>query len=205
MSTVLSHQSQNDSMKGQYDFSHLSAGQAPADEQRPVVDGLESSCWPRRTATSWEVLFGWGLILFGVAIAGVAIHLTTRVPKPDSSGAIVIGVFAALSVLGGVTALVFRQFSTHFAVVTHADGIEIVYERTARKLAWNEIHKVVTMEFYPHIKADMILLVTIEPHKGSEIKIDTSFEGDPGSVIQTLLTHCDYIVRNPQGYSRHTS
>lgn len=165
---------------------------------------FESRCWPRNSATGFEVLFGWGVILFGVVIAGVAIHLLNRVPKPDPSGAIVIGVLAGLSVLGGLVALTYHRFLPRFEVVVRSDGIELVCEKSTQTLGWNDIHKVVTMEFYPHVNADMILLVTIEPRKGRAIKIDTSFEGEPDNVIQTLLTHCDYIVRNPQGYSSHT-
>lgn len=183
----------------------MDARHSPTDGNLPYDNPFESRCWPRRSATGFDILFGWGVILFGFVIAGVALHLLNRIPKPDTSGAIVLGVLAGLSVLGGLVALTYRQFIPHLDVVTSAEGMELVSDKSTQKFGWSDIHKIVTMEFHPHVNAETVLLVTIETRNGREIKIDTGFEGDPGNVIHTLLTHCDYIVRNPEGYSSHTS
>ncbi|MCC6511568.1 MAG: hypothetical protein IT423_20890, partial [Pirellulaceae bacterium] len=68
-----------------------------------------------------------------------------------------------------------------------------------------EIHKVLMLEFYPHRAANMVLNVTIEPVKGSSIKFDTNYEGDPALVVEYLNRHCDYLVRNPQGFTRNVN
>ena len=81
------------------------------------------------------------------------------------------------------------------------EGIEIVRTAGSKKFAWNEIHKVVTLDFFAHRVASLTLIVWIEPIRGSTIRFDSNFDGDAAGVIQMLLTHCDYIVRNPQGMS----
>lgn len=149
-----------------------------------------------------EMLMGGllGSVAFGCFVAAVA-NVIRQVPN---LGVAACFGFFGLMILGLIMFIIGdRLFTPQQAIMVTESGIELVQKQSSRKLKWNEIHKVLMLEFYPHRAANLVLIVTIEPVKGSAIKFDTNYEGEPELVIEYLNRNCDYLVRNPFGYTRN--
>lgn len=164
--------------------------------------GDSAVCYTRHRPAGYELcgipiaLVGAGVVTFGiyrlfvqnVAAGGIALGLS-------GGFVLALGLFLSLN----------SVFRGQHAIEANAEGLEYVDKHGTRNLAWQDIHKVLTQDFFPHGNSDLVLNVTVEPRQGRPIRFDTTYDGEPWDVIQALLTHCDYIVRNPQGYVKRTA
>ena len=179
--------------------SFRSSGDRPSTpDDEPVL----AVCANSNKLQASEMLIGGllGTVGFGCLVA-VIVNLIQQVP--NLGGAAAFG-FMGLMVLGlGVFIIGDRLFTPPHAIAVTESGIELLQKQGSQKLKWNEIHKVLMLEFYPHRAANLVLNVTIEPVQGSSIKFDTNYEGEPELVIAYLNRYCDYLVRNPQGFTRN--
>jgi hypothetical protein len=178
-------------------------------DSSPVADEPEANeqlacCWTQDKPTTFDLAVGSILVLAGVGLMVLGWSFFARPIKPAPGEAMFFGALGLLMVAGGLLAMFHKMFASQHALAITADGIELVTQTSSRKLQWSEIHKILTLEFFPHRFADMRLVVTIEPVTGRAIKFDTDYQGDPGAVLHYLTTNCDYIVRNPQGYTKRT-
>lgn len=159
-------------------------------------------CWSPDEANGMELLGGGAFALCG---AGLLYWGLSRlaIPAGPTEG-IIISIVALGFLAVGVWLLLYRSLSGKQLIGITESGLEIVHKDSSITYRWQDIHKILTMEFVPHINAKPVMLVTIEPVSGSEIKFDTSFCGEPALVLNTLVSSCDYIVCNPRGYTRRT-
>ncbi len=161
-------------------------------------------CWSQDKPTGFDLAFGSLVTLGGVGLLALGLHFFMRPVKPAPDVAMIFGALGLFVIAGGLFAIFHKTFAAQHALAITADGVELVTQTSSRKLRWSEIHKILTLEFFPHRAADMQLIVTIQPVSGRAIQFNTDYQGDPAAVLHYLTTNCDYIVRNPHGYTKRT-
>ncbi|MCA9260314.1 MAG: hypothetical protein KDA61_13980 [Planctomycetales bacterium] len=172
-----------------------------ADATGRVVSDDSIVCWRRSSLSDSDLLIGGGLAAVGaMCLGGAALVLL----KGSVGSAIAFGGMGTLVLCGGAFLLLAPWLSGSLAIEATASGIEVVTSKASRQYAWHEIDKVVTLEFQCHSNANPKLIVTIEPLEGDAVRFETDYEGNPLGLLEVLETHCDYIVRNPRGFTRST-
>ena len=112
------------------------------------------------------------------------------------------GCGAVLAFFGlGIIALKKMSPSEGFEVTE--EGISYLTKRRARDYRWDEIERVLTLDFVATRFSEPEQVVTLEPVKGKNFGFRTSYPGQPFDVLQCILENCDYIVRNPRGFTRN--
>ncbi|QDS96798.1 hypothetical protein HG15A2_00560 [Adhaeretor mobilis] len=161
-----------------------------------------AACVAESSPSGSDSLVGGGMAVFGALTLFWSLLLLLKPEGSHLAGGLVMGAFGGLLLMGGLYVLFHKTFGARWGIAVFAEGIEIIRRNSSQTLLWNEINKVLTLEFFPHRDAGMVLVVRVEPSKGREIKFDTNFGGDPEKVIHYLTTCCDYVVRNPSGYTK---
>jgi hypothetical protein len=176
--------------------------EAVAPRKVPAANEPLACCWSPDHANGMELLAGGAFTLCG---AGLIFWGLSKLAVPAGPMEGMIFSIVGLGFLAvGLCLLLYRSLSGKQLIGITESGLEIIIKNTSRTYRWQDIHKILTMEFVPHVAAEPIMLVTIEPVSGSEIKFDTSFGGEPDLVLNYLASNCDYIVCNPRGYTKRT-
>lgn len=92
-----------------------------------------------------------------------------------------------------------------------SDRIEVSYGNRVRSIPWSEIECLRLPQFFNDIPVNTDFQAVARlfgwqvgawqlPLRGS-IKVHARFGGDAEGVIRAMMTHCDYIVQEPEGYA----
>lgn len=165
-------------------------------------DDQLACCWSANKPALVDMFMAglFGLSGIGAMVLGVIIAM-----RPDGTGGAITVVLGSLLLVAGLMCLLYKVLRPQQAIVIYSDGVEIVGKTESQKYLWKDIHKIVTLEFSPHVGARMSHVVWIEPVKGASIRFDTNYEGEADEVLAYLTSQCDYIVRNPIGYTKQTN
>lgn len=92
-----------------------------------------------------------------------------------------------------------------------SDRIEVSYGSWVRSIPWSEIECLRLPQFYNDIPVDANFQAVARPFGWQvgawqlplrrSIKVHARFHGDAEGVIRTMMTHCDYIVQEPDGFA----
>lgn len=167
-------------------------------------DNQLACCWSENKPAILDTIMAGIFGLSGIGSLVVGFFVSIRPNGTGVVGGAILAVLGALLLVAGFAFLLYKVLRPQYAIAIYPDGIEIVRNRDSQKYLWKDIHKILTLEFTPHLGAKMMHVVWIEPVKGDKIRFDTSYEGDANEVLEYLTSRCDYIVRNPSGYSKRT-
>ena len=174
--------------------------ESPETGSPPRVAG---SCWTSRSANGFEILFGLFMTIFGITIIAFGFVNEHAQPGEELASLIAYCCFGGIILAIGLFALLARRLSKHYGLEATDVGFELITKRTSTSYRWEDIEKVLVGQFTPSNTAATEVFLTMEPKKGKPIKVRSTFEGDPEIVIEQILTHCDYIVRNPEAYTKN--
>ncbi len=168
-------------------------------------DDQLACCWSANKPALVDMFMAglFGLSGIGAMVLGVIIAM--RADGTGVTGGAITVVLGSLLLVAGLLCLLYKVLRPQQAIVIYSDGVEIVGKSGSQKYLWKDIHKILTLEFTAHIAARMSYVVWIEPVKGDTIRFDTNYEGEAEEVLAYLTSHCDYIVRNPNGYTKRTN
>ena len=159
-------------------------------------------CWSESQPSVMDLLVGGLFTLCGL---GLIFWGLSNLSSPNGPIECILEcLFGGLFLAAGLGLLLHKTLIGQRVIGVTESGIEVLTKRSTSTYRWEDIHKVLTLEFFPHRDSARVLLVTVEPRKGSEIKFDTTFGGEPDSVLNYLLTRCDYLVSNPRAYTKRT-
>ena len=162
-----------------------------------------AACWTTNKLTPVELIFGACGMLGGLACAAFGFTNPGGHAGEEMTSIFVFSGFGAVLFLFGFGIIVLKKLSPSegFEVTEH--GISYLTKRRARDYRWDEIDKVLTLDFVASRFSEPEKVVSLEPVKGRKFCFRTSYSGQPIDVLQCVLENCDYIVRNPRGFTRN--
>ncbi|QDT11910.1 hypothetical protein [Planctomycetes bacterium K23_9] len=143
-------------------------------------------------------------MLFGIATIAGGFWIPDARPGEVASSLVVFSILGGGLILFGLTILLLKKLSKQYGTEATDAGLKYITKKTETSFLWGEIDKVLVGRFCPSRVSEPQTFLTIEPSGGKAFKLRSSFDGDAEIVINQILTHCDYIVRNPESYNKNT-
>lgn len=173
-------------------------------EQNPVA----VSCYTEHGNHMLPVIVftvGTVLVLLSV-VCGLMIYATTTEPENYQFNVLKCVSAGAGSLVLGLVFFCSLGWARRSArgVEVNAEGVEYVTARKVRKVAWEEIDRLVLQPGFITKGDTPYTIAKILPCKGREIAFYTNWDGEPFDVLGKLETRLDYIVRNPCEYEGNT-
>ena len=174
------------------------------DETRAAVstDGPLGHCVSNLHQTKLLMLVPVGLILFGAII--IAASILAPSDKLTAQEALYRGLVVGGALIGvGACAaiIVFVSRPRTFGIEVYHDRFEVVRTARTQVFPWAEVECLIVPQLSEPVRRTANFTAQARLFSGTRIRFRADFDGEPSAVLNAFLTHCDYIVQDPAGYT----